>query len=109
MPEFAKYLKEMLTKKRPIKHDTVSLTHRVSSIISTTNVQKKEDPGVFIIPCSVGQHDFASDLCDNGASINLMPLIIYKKLGLGIPRPTAMRLQMANRSIKRSVGVVDDV
>ncbi|XP_060186499.1 uncharacterized protein LOC132615915 [Lycium barbarum] len=80
-----------------------------SSIISTTNVQKKEDPGAFTVPCYVGQHDFARALCDNGASINLMPLAIYKQLGLGMPRPTTMRLQMVDRSIKRPVAVVDDV
>ena len=38
-----------------------------------------------------------------------MPLAIYKQSGLGKPRPTTMRLQMADRSIKRPVGVVDDV
>ncbi|XP_059315802.1 uncharacterized protein LOC132066516 [Lycium ferocissimum] len=106
---FCKILKELLTKKRLIKHDTVSLTYHVSSTISTTSVQKKEDPGAFTIPCSVGHHDFARALCDNGASINLMPLAIYKKSGLGMPRPTTMRLPMAERSMKRPVGVVDDV
>ncbi|XP_059302344.1 uncharacterized protein LOC132054319 [Lycium ferocissimum] len=109
MSGFAKYLKELLIKKRLIKHDTVCLTHRVSSIISTTSVQKKEDPGAFTIPCSVGHHDFARALCDNRASISLMSLAIYKQSRLGIPRPTTMRLQMADRSIKRPVGVVDDV
>ncbi|XP_059284789.1 uncharacterized protein LOC132038082 [Lycium ferocissimum] len=81
----------------------------MSSIISTTTIQKKEDPKVFTIPCSVGYHDFTRALCDNGASIILMPLAIYKQLGLGMPRPTTMRLQMADKSIKKPVGVVDDV
>ncbi|XP_059289316.1 uncharacterized protein LOC132042818 [Lycium ferocissimum] len=108
MPDFAKYLKDLLTKKKMVQYETVSLTHTVSSIISTTNVQKKGDPRAFTIPCSVGYYDFARALCDNGASINLMPLAIYKKSGLGMPRPTTMRLQMADRSIKRPVGVVDD-
>nr|XP_016508394.1 PREDICTED: uncharacterized protein LOC107825980 [Nicotiana tabacum] len=72
-------------------------------------VQKKEDPGAFTIPCTIGERDFAKALCDNGASINLMPLAIYKQVGLGMPRPTSMRLQMVDRSIKRPVGIVDDV
>ncbi|XP_059290169.1 uncharacterized protein LOC132043727 [Lycium ferocissimum] len=88
MPGFAKYLKDLLTKKKMVQHETVSLTYTVSSIISTTTVQKKGDPGAFTIPCYVGHHDFAR---------------------LGMPRPTTMRLQMADRSIKRSVRVVDDV
>nr|XP_016461102.1 PREDICTED: uncharacterized protein LOC107784478 [Nicotiana tabacum] len=71
--------------------------------------EKKEDPGDFNIPCTIGLHTFARALCDNEASINLMPLAIYKKTGLGMPRPTSMRLQMADRSIKCPVGIVDDV
>ncbi|XP_016515543.2 uncharacterized protein LOC107832239 [Nicotiana tabacum] len=38
-----------------------------------------------------------------------MPIAIYKQVVLGIPRPTSMRLQMANCLIKRPVGIVDDV
>ncbi|XP_059310300.1 uncharacterized protein LOC132061517 [Lycium ferocissimum] len=79
MPGFAKYLKDLLTKKKMVQHETVSLTHTVSSIISTTTIQKKGDPEAFTIPCSVGHHDFARALCDNRASINLMPLAIYKQ------------------------------
>ncbi|XP_059295503.1 uncharacterized protein LOC132048834 [Lycium ferocissimum] len=109
MPGFAKYLKDLLTKKRSVQHETVSLTHTVSSIISTTTVQKKGDPGAFTIPCSIGYYDFARALCHTGANMNLIPLSFYKQSGLGMPRPTTMRLQMADRSIKRPVGVVDDV
>ncbi|XP_059288757.1 uncharacterized protein LOC132042155 [Lycium ferocissimum] len=54
-------------------------------------------------------HEFARALCDNGARINLMPLAIYKQSNLGMPRPTTMRLQMADRSIKRPGGAVDNV
>ncbi|XP_070017545.1 uncharacterized protein [Nicotiana sylvestris] len=85
------------------------MTHRVSSIIATTTVQKKENPGAFTIPCTIGARDFARALCDNRASINLMPLSIYKQARLGMPRLKSMRLQMTDHSIKRSVGIVDDV
>ncbi|XP_070028647.1 uncharacterized protein [Nicotiana sylvestris] len=109
MPGFAKYLKDLITKKKTTKNEVVNVTHRVSSIIATSPVQKKEDPRVFTIPCTIGVHDFARALCDNGVSISLMPLAIYKKAGLGMPRPTSMRLQMADRSIKRPVGIIDNV
>ena len=52
---------------------------------------------------------FAKALCDLGASINLMPFSIYKKLGLGDQKPTAMRLQMADRTVKRPIGILHDV
>ena len=38
-----------------------------------------------------------------------MPLSIYKKLGLGDPNPTAMRLRMADRTVKRPIGILHDV
>ncbi|XP_075100380.1 uncharacterized protein LOC142176457 [Nicotiana tabacum] len=106
---FAKYLKDLITKKRTTKNEVVNMTQWVSSIIATITVQKKEEPGAFIIPCNIGACDFARALCDNGASINIMPLSIYKQAGLGMSRPTSMRFQMADRSIKRLVGIVDDV
>nr|XP_016500779.1 PREDICTED: uncharacterized protein LOC107819202 [Nicotiana tabacum] len=99
IPGFAKYLKDLITKKRTTKNDVANMTHQVSSIIATSPVQKKEDPGAFTIPCTIGERDFAKALCDNGASINLIPFAIYKQVGLGMPRPTSMRLQKADRSI----------
>ena len=64
---------------------------------------------MFTIPSIVGSLHFAKALCDLGASINLMPLSIYKKLGLGDPKPTAMRLLMADRIVKRPIGILHDV
>ncbi|XP_060182530.1 uncharacterized protein LOC132612240 [Lycium barbarum] len=109
MPEFSKFVKDLLTKQRSVQHETVKLIHHVSSIIASTIFQKMGDPGVFTIPCNTRHHAFARALCDNGESINLMPHSIYKQSILGMPRPTPMWLQMADRSIKRLVRVVDDV
>ncbi|XP_059310955.1 uncharacterized protein LOC132062392 [Lycium ferocissimum] len=100
MPGFAKFLKDPLRRKG---------LFNMSLIIASTTVQKKGDPGAFTIPCNIGLHAFARALCDNGVSINLMPLAIFKQFGLGIPRLTSMRLQMADKSIKKPVGVIDDV
>ncbi|XP_070025042.1 uncharacterized protein [Nicotiana sylvestris] len=109
MSGFAKYLKDLITKKRTTKNEAVNVTHRVSSIIATSTIQKKKEPRASTISCTIGAHNFARALCDNGDSINLMPLSIYKKAGLDIPRTTSMRLQIADHSIKRPVGIVDDV
>ena len=38
-----------------------------------------------------------------------MTLSIYKKLGLGDPKPTVMRLLMADRTVKRPIGIPHDV
>ncbi|KAL5575067.1 hypothetical protein UlMin_016766 [Ulmus minor] len=48
-------------------------------------------------------------LCDLGASINLMPLSVFRKLGLGEVKPTLISLQLADRSVKYPRGVIEDV
>ena len=80
-----------------------------SAIATRSLVQKKEDLGAFTIPCTVGSLHFAKALCDLGASINIMPLSIYKKLGLGDPKPTVMRLLMADRTVKSPIWILHDV
>ncbi|XP_070042612.1 uncharacterized protein [Nicotiana tomentosiformis] len=71
--------------------------------------QKVSDPGSFTIPCTIGSYVVAKELCDLGASINLMPLAIYTKLGIGRARPTSILLQLADRTVKRPIGILDDV
>ncbi|XP_070049564.1 uncharacterized protein [Nicotiana tomentosiformis] len=70
---------------------------------------KLEDPGAFTIPCTIGSADFTKALCDLGASINLMPYSVFKMLGTGQPRPTSMRLQIEDRTMKTPLGIFDDV
>ncbi|KAL5577772.1 hypothetical protein UlMin_019471 [Ulmus minor] len=53
---------------------------------------KLKDPGSFTIPCTIGDFNFDKVLCDLGASINLMPLSIFKKLGLREVKPTTISL-----------------
>ncbi|XP_049391522.1 uncharacterized protein LOC125855917 [Solanum stenotomum] len=79
------------------------------AIITKELIKKREDPGAFTIPCTIGMLQFPKALCDLGASINLMPYAIYKQLGLGEPKATTMRLLMADRSIKHPVGILYDI
>ncbi|XP_047257466.1 uncharacterized protein LOC124889561 [Capsicum annuum] len=72
-------------------------------------VVKKEDLNAFTIPCTIRVYKFGNTLCDLGASINLISFAMFWKLGLGVPKPTTMRLLMADRSIKNPVGVLYDV
>ena len=58
---------------------------------------------------TIGQSVHARGLCDLGASINLMPLSLYQKLGLGSLKRTTVILQLADRSIPRPEEVVEDV
>ena len=68
-----------------------------------------KDPGSFTIPCVIGEFEFQKALCDSGASINLMPLSVAKKLSLGELTPTIVTLQMADRTMAKPEGVIEDV
>ncbi|KAK4712760.1 hypothetical protein R3W88_007273 [Solanum pinnatisectum] len=103
------FMKDLVTKKRAVSIDLTDNVHHCSAIATRSLVQKKEDPGAFTIPCTIGSIEFTKALCDLRASINLIPLAIYKQLGLGVPKPTTMRLMMADRSVKRLVGILYDV
>ncbi|XP_019250930.1 PREDICTED: uncharacterized protein LOC109229835 [Nicotiana attenuata] len=88
---------------------TVTLTQTYNAVVTRPIAEKLSDPGSFTIPCTIGSFAFAKALCDLGASINLMHLAIYKRLGIGRARPTFMLLQLADRTIKRPSGILDDV
>ena len=110
MPLYAKFLKDMLSKKRKIVEEgIVNLTATCSAVIRKELPEKMKDPGSFTIPCIIGGVEFQKALCDSGASINLMPLSIAKKLSLGEFIPTTITLQMADRSMVKPEGVLEDV
>ncbi|GJS25503.1 reverse transcriptase domain-containing protein [Tanacetum coccineum] len=48
-------------------------------------------------------------LADLGASINLMPLSVWKKLSLPELTPTCMTLELADRLITKPIGIAEDV
>ena len=110
MPKYAKFLKDIISKKQKLEeHETVMLTDESSAILQKKLPPKLKDPGSFTIPCTIGKSYFDRALCDLGASINLMPLSVFKKLGIGEVKPTIISLQLADRSIKYQRGVIEDV
>ncbi|XP_009613692.1 uncharacterized protein [Nicotiana tomentosiformis] len=108
--KYAKYIKDIVAHKRRLaKFETVALTEECTSRVKNKLPQKLKDPGNFTIPVRIGNIDVKRALCDLGASINLMSLSLFKKLGLGAPRPTTMMLQLADKSIAYPEGVIEDV
>ncbi|GJT74485.1 reverse transcriptase domain-containing protein [Tanacetum coccineum] len=71
--------------------------------------EKLGDPGRFLIPCDFGEFDNYLALADLGASINLMPLSIWKKLGLPDLTSTRMVLELADRTISKPLGIAENV
>ncbi|KAL5569743.1 hypothetical protein UlMin_026318 [Ulmus minor] len=75
MPNYVKFMKDMLMKKRRFgEFETVALTRECSAAFQSKLPPKLQDPGSFTIPCSIGGQYCGKALCDLGASINLMPM-----------------------------------
>ncbi|XP_050918431.1 uncharacterized protein LOC127135843 [Lathyrus oleraceus] len=92
MPTYAKFMKDIISKKRGMKIPI-----------------KKKDRGVFTVPCTIGDRSFKKALIDLGASVSIMSLSIYKKLGIGVVQDTRMTLRFADHSFKKPYGIVEDV
>nr|GEV17362.1 hypothetical protein [Tanacetum cinerariifolium] len=71
--------------------------------------EKLGNPGRFLIPCDFSEFDNCLALADLGASINLMPLSIWKKLRLPTLNDTKMVLELADRTISKPTGVAENV
>ncbi|XP_047260568.1 uncharacterized protein LOC124893735 [Capsicum annuum] len=109
MPGYTKFMKYLVMKKWKVIHEPEDNLHHCSAIFTRFLVQKKADPGAFTILCTVRSLNFTKTLCDLGASINLIPLSVYKKLGLGDPTLRNMQLVMADRSVKLPVGILHNI
>ena len=110
MPTHIKYLKELLSKKRVLKGgQTVIMNKECSALIKKDMVSKKTDPGSFHIPCIIGETKIDRGFCDLGASINVMPLTLMKRLQLNEVRSTDVIIQLADKTQKQAEGVVENV
>ncbi|XP_070017736.1 uncharacterized protein [Nicotiana sylvestris] len=108
MPSYAKFFKIFLSSKRKLEDvSVVKLTEKCSAILQNKLPQKLGDPGSFTIPCTVG--GFEKALRDSGASINLMPFSIFRKLELGEMNDTEVPLQLADQSTKRPNRIIENI
>ena len=89
IPAYAKFLKDMCTRKRKLSvHKKAFLASHVSSIIQNTTTPKYKDPGSPTIACTIGNFRVEKALLDLRASVNLLPFHVYLQLGLGEMKPT---------------------
>ncbi|RDX94693.1 hypothetical protein CR513_22896, partial [Mucuna pruriens] len=117
VPKYAKFLKELCVHKqkkmkgnREIGGVVSALTRKEELIAGTQALPKKcKDPGIFSVPCIIGECTFTDAMLDLGASINVMPVSIYRSLNFGDLEPIGMTIQLANRSIVEPLGVLEDV
>nr|GFA92487.1 reverse transcriptase domain-containing protein [Tanacetum cinerariifolium] len=112
MPKFTSTIKSLLANKDKLfELAKVSLNENCSAMLLKKLLEKLGDPVKFLIPCDFSGMEVCHALADLGASINLMPLSIWKKLSLPELTPTRMTLtlELADRSITRPKGVAEDV
>ncbi|RYQ92030.1 hypothetical protein Ahy_B09g098119 [Arachis hypogaea] len=110
MPSYIKYMKELLTKKSSLKGgQTIVMNKECSALIQLELPIKRKDPWSFHIPCAIGETRFDRALCDLGASINLMPLSLMKRLQINEIMPTDVVIRLADKTQKQAIGVVENV
>ncbi|GJZ74129.1 retrotransposon protein, putative, ty3-gypsy subclass [Tanacetum coccineum] len=108
MPKGAKVLKDLLSHKEKLEKAAswVKLSEECSAIIQRSLPQKEGDPRSFTLPCLIGPLAIKNAMADLGASINLMPHSLFRRLGISKLKPTRMSIQLANRSIKYPIELV---
>ena len=100
----------MLARKhRYIHRKNIIVEGNCSAVIQKILSPKHKDPGSVTIPCSLGEVNMGKAVIDQGASINLMPLSMCRRLGELEIMPTRMTLQLADHSITKPYGVIEDV
>nr|GEZ52077.1 reverse transcriptase domain-containing protein [Tanacetum cinerariifolium] len=110
MPKFASTIKSLLANKDKLfELAKVLLNENCSAMLLKKLLEKLGDPGKFLIPCAFPGMEVCHSLADLGASINLVPLSIWKILSLPELTPNQMTLELADRSITRPKGVAEDV
>ncbi|GJS90140.1 reverse transcriptase domain-containing protein [Tanacetum coccineum] len=108
--KFAPTIKNLLMNKEKLfELAKIPLNENCSAMLLKKLPKKLGDPDKFLIPCDFPGMDVCHALADLGASINLMPLSIWKKLSLPELTPTRMTLELADRSITRPKGLAEDV
>nr|GEU57183.1 reverse transcriptase domain-containing protein [Tanacetum cinerariifolium] len=110
MPKFASTLKALIGNKEKLSEMARTLLNEhCSAVLPKKLLEKLGDPGKFLIPCDFPGMAECLALADLGASINLMPFSVWKRLSLPDLKPTCMNLKLADHSISRPVRVVEDV
>ena len=103
-------MKDVLPKKKKFgQYEMISMTEECNVVLQKNLPQKLKDLESFTIPCTIGSLNVIDAFCDLSASINLMPLSVYRKLNIGKVQPTTISLQLVDRSSAYPRGIVEDV
>nr|KAJ0204327.1 hypothetical protein LSAT_V11C500294860 [Lactuca sativa] len=116
LPPFSSRLKS--TKHERDDEDIMEILHKVeilkvgkniSSILQKGLPPKCKDPGIFSVPCKLGNLDFPKAMLDLGASVNVLPYSVFEKLKMGTLKKTGTIIQLVDYSTVHPKGVLEDV
>ncbi|XP_021726816.1 uncharacterized protein LOC110693942 [Chenopodium quinoa] len=107
-PSYSKFLKDILTNKRKLNYDLITLHHQVSALGQHKMPKKEKDPGSFTLSVKIGNMEVRGALADLGASVSVIPLSIAQKLNMEMIS-TRKTIQLADRSVKLPCGELEDV
>ncbi|GJX65361.1 reverse transcriptase domain-containing protein [Tanacetum coccineum] len=108
-PNCTMFRKLLNDKDREIELTKTPINENCSAVILKKFPEKLGDPGRFLIPCDFPEMNECLALADLGASINLIPLSIWKELSLPALTKTRMILELADRTISTPTGIAEDV
>ncbi|GJS81864.1 reverse transcriptase domain-containing protein [Tanacetum coccineum] len=110
MPNYGKFLKDLISDKNKIEQISAAfLSDESSAMIQNKVLLKLGDPGSLLIPCNFNKAFSCNALADLGASINLMPYLLYAKLSLGTLKPSKMSVRLADRSFQYPVRIDENM
>ncbi|GKA29241.1 reverse transcriptase domain-containing protein [Tanacetum coccineum] len=110
MSKFAKMVKDLLSnKEKLLELANTPLNENYTGVLHKKLPEKLGDTGRFLIPCDFYGLESCMALVDLGASINLMPLSVWKTLSLPELTPTQMNLELATQTVVYPAGIAEDV
>jgi hypothetical protein len=114
IPIYSKMIKELCGRNPVIKIKDPSSTVCVVGalfdlILGRQELIKYADPGNPIVTFQIQGCSFPNTLVDFGAAINILTMETYNTLGFDSFEPTAIMLQLADRSIVQPVGTLHDI
>ncbi|XP_023743565.1 uncharacterized protein LOC111891727 [Lactuca sativa] len=109
-PRYARFLKDLCVSKKKLKvNQVVTVGEHVSAVLQKRMPPKCKDPGVFTVPCKLGNIYIPRAMLDLGASVNVLPYSLFKSIGVGTLSKTGVIIQLADRSLVHPKGVLENV
>ncbi|XP_052621604.1 uncharacterized protein LOC128127214 [Lactuca sativa] len=110
VPRYARFLKDLCVSKNKLKgNQVVTVGEHVSAVLQKRMPPKCKDPGVFTVPCKLGNLYVPQAMLDLGASVNFLPYSLFKSISVGTLSKAGVIIQLADRSLVHPKGVLEDV